>query len=78
MLADAGNVLGRGALLALDYVELHLLAFGKRLEAAALDRGVVNEAILLPVRRGDEAEALVIVEPLNCSVGTHTLLPVCY
>jgi hypothetical protein len=27
----------------------------------------------LPVRRSDEAETLVIVEPLNCSVGTHTV-----
>src|SRR5256885_9489040 len=45
------NVLRRRALLALHDVELDPLALGQRLEALCLDRGVVNEAVLLPVDR---------------------------
>ncbi len=39
MLTYAGDVLGRGALLALDHIELNPLTLGKRLEAASLNGG---------------------------------------
>ena len=65
-------VLGGGTLLALHDVELDLLAFGQRLEAATIDGGVVNETILLSVLRGNESKTLCIVEPLHSSGGAHT------
>src|SRR5262249_54248264 len=40
-------------------------AFLERLEAAALDGGEVHEEILAAVGRGDETEALGVVEPLH-------------
>src|SRR5438874_927227 len=55
----------RRALLALDDVELNALALGQRLESVRLDRGVVNEAVLLAVLGGDETESLRVVEPLH-------------
>src|ERR1700733_1951219 len=73
--SDLGDVLGGGALLALHDVELDPLAFSERLEAAALNGGVVNEAILLPVLRRDEAEALGVVEPLHRAGSTHCGTP---
>src|SRR2546430_8340529 len=69
--AELGDVLGRRALLALHDVELDALAFSQRLEPAAIDGGVVNEAILLSVLGGDEAKALGVVEPLYFAGGTH-------
>jgi hypothetical protein len=71
---DAHDVLGRGALLALHHVELHALTLGERLEAAALDGRVVDEAILAAVLGGDEAEALGVVEPLDGTGRTHPVL----
>src|SRR5215207_219201 len=47
-----------------------LRALGQRLEAAALDGGVVDEEVLALIVRGDEAEALLVAEPLNGS-GCH-------
>src|SRR5664279_1313096 len=70
-----GHVLSRGTLLPLDDIELHRLAFGQRLEAAALDRAVVDEAVLLTVVRGDEAEPLRVVEPLHFACDTHCHTP---
>src|SRR4051794_35009978 len=55
------------ALLTLLLVVAHLRALSKRLEAAALDRRVMNEEVLTAFIRSDEAEALVVVEPLNGS-----------
>src|SRR5690606_40527096 len=52
------------ALLALHDLEGHLLAFLQRLEAGALDRTEVDEEVLAAFR-GDEAEALGVVEPLD-------------
>src|SRR5213075_663249 len=69
--AELGDVLGGGTLLALHDVELDALAFGRRLEAAALNGGVMNEAILLSVLGGDETKSLGVVEPLHFSGGTH-------
>src|SRR5437867_11838520 len=59
------DVLRRRALLALHDVELDPLALSQRLEALCLDRGVVNEAVLLPVLGCDETETLRVVEPLH-------------
>src|ERR1700680_1441863 len=69
--AELGDVLGRGALLALHDVEFNALAFSQRLEAVALNGGMMNEAILLSVLGGDEAKALGVVEPLYFAGGTH-------
>jgi hypothetical protein len=70
-LADSGNVLCRRAFLTLDDVKLNQRAFAERLEAFALNGGVVDEAILATVLRRDKAKALTVVEPLHCSFGTH-------
>src|SRR5688500_3275868 len=51
-----------------------LRALGQRLEAAALDGGVVDEEVLALVVRGDEAEALLVAEPLHGS-GCHCDAP---
>src|SRR5229473_1495855 len=59
------DVLSRWALLTLYDVELDPLAFGERLEALCLNRGVVHEAVLLAVLRRDETETLRVVEPLH-------------
>src|SRR5260370_20113525 len=59
------DVLSRWALLTLYDVELDPLAFGERLEALCLDRGVVHEAVLLAILTRDETETLRVVEPLH-------------
>ena len=46
---------------------VHARAVGERAEAGAVDRRVVDEQVLAALVRGDEAEALVIVEPLDGS-----------
>src|SRR3954447_4959736 len=73
-------VLGRGldrryvdclrALVARLGVELDLCALGEGLESVASNSGVVYEQVLSAFIRSDEAEALVVVEPLNGS-GCH-------
>src|SRR3954449_1301031 len=50
-----------------------LRALGERLEAVRVDPRVVDEEVLAALVRGDEAEALVVVEPLDGS-GCHVLL----
>src|SRR5688500_12682464 len=69
--SDLCDVFRRWALLALHDVELDFLAFGQRLEAAALNRRVMHEAILGAALRRDETETLLIVEPLDCADRTH-------
>ncbi len=69
--SDDGYVLSGWAFLALDDIELNLLAFAQRLEATALDRGVVDKTVLAAVLARDESEALAVVEPLDGSLGTH-------
>src|SRR5688572_5751428 len=69
--AELGDVLSRWAFLALHDVEFNALALGQRLEAVALNGGVVNEAILLSVIRGDKTKALGVVQPLYFAGGTH-------
>src|SRR5688572_29087493 len=68
---DLRDVFRRRSLLTLHHVELHAVALGQGLEAVALDRRVMDEAILGTAIRGDEAEALRIVEPLDYALGTH-------
>jgi hypothetical protein len=51
-------------LLPLYDLELYLIAFGKRLEAAALNRAVVNEDVR-PTLTGNEPEPFRVVEPLH-------------
>ena len=71
---DPGDVLGSRALLPLDQIEFNRLTLRERLESVALDGGVVDEAVALSVRRGDEAKALGVVEPLHRSGGPHEVL----
>jgi len=51
----------------LDYVELDRLAFLQAAEAIGLDRRIVDENIF-PILTADEAVALRVIEPLNCSL----------
>jgi|SRR5690349_4432307 hypothetical protein len=50
--------------------EADLLAFSEALEAVAANFGEVREQVVTAVIRGDEAEALCIVEPLD-GTGIH-------
>src|SRR5687767_9032101 len=61
------------ALRATDDVELEPLAFGQRLEAIALDRGVVDEYVLATLLL-DESKSLRLVEPLHRST-CHVAAP---
>jgi hypothetical protein len=65
---DQRNAGGLGALGALTDFELNALVLVEGLEATRLDLGVVNEEIAIGVVRGDEAEALFSVEPLDGSL----------
>src|SRR5690606_25188934 len=58
------DLIGLQALLALHDLERDLLAFLQRLEAGAHDRTEMDEHVLA-VLRGDETEALGVVEPLD-------------
>src|SRR4051794_16091495 len=51
-------------------VVAHLRALGQRPVAVAADRAVMHEQILALIVRGDEAEALLVTEPLDGS-GSH-------
>src|SRR5881394_3980329 len=64
------DVRRRRPLLPLRRVVGDLLALFQRLEARALDRGVMAEQILAAVVRRDESEALRVVEPLH-GTGSH-------
>jgi hypothetical protein len=57
------------------HLELDLLAFFERFEAAHLDRGVMREQIFAAFRWGDEAEAFRVVEPLDGASCHVRLLP---
>src|SRR4051794_18960843 len=61
------DVLRLRALLALDDVERHGLALLELTEARGVDRGVVREDVRTAAVLGDEAEALLRVEPLHSS-----------
>src|SRR6476620_1161654 len=66
--SDGGDSHRLGALGSLLDLELDALVRLEGAEAAALDLGKVHEDILRAVIRGDEAEALVAVEPLHSSL----------
>src|SRR3954451_6204858 len=71
---ERGDVDGLRALVAGLGVEAHAGALGEGLEALRVDARVVDEEVLARVVRRDEAEALVVVEPLDGS-GGHSLIP---
>ena len=71
-LAALCNVLCRWALLPFDDVEFYGIPLGKRLEAVARDCAVMDEAVLLPIVRSDEAKAFRIVEPFYLAGRTHS------
>src|SRR5437764_14862856 len=66
------HVLGGRALLALHEIELHGLPFSETLEAIALNRAVVHEAVFVPAVRSDKAKTFRVVEPLHFAGRTHT------
>src|SRR4051794_24477458 len=69
-----GDVDGLRALVAGLGVVGDLRVLGQQLEAVGVDAGVVDEEVLATVVRRDEAEALVVVEPLDGS-GSHDVPP---
>src|SRR3954469_1603856 len=64
------DVCGLWALRALAELEFDLRAFGQRPEAVAGDAGEVDERVLASVIGRDEAEALLVAEPLH-DTGSH-------
>src|SRR5690242_10097849 len=66
--SDGADVRGLRALLALRGLELDALVLLERLVAVARDRRVVDENVRATAVRGDEAEALFVVEPLHSSL----------
>src|SRR5262249_27439427 len=71
LLRELDDVRRCGPLLALDDLVLHLVALGQGAESLALDRGLMDEAVLPSVLGGDEADALGVVEPFHGSGNTH-------
>src|SRR5207344_2218529 len=72
LLGDDADVAGLRAFLALRHVELDLLVLLQVAEPVACDRAVVHEDVGATVVLGDEAEALLAVEPLHSSC-SHVL-----
>ena len=68
---DCCSLLAFGAHL---HVEVDLLALLQRLEAASLNFGEMREQVFAAIIGSDEAEALRIVEPLNCTC-CHAEIP---
>src|ERR1700712_4815388 len=75
--SERTNVLRLRALGTLRDVELDLLVLVEGLVALRLDGRVVNEDVIAAVLLGDEAEALLGVEPLNCAL-SHAGCSPCY
>src|SRR3954447_691165 len=73
VLCEQVHVRGLRALVALLGLVLHLRTLGQRAVAAALDGAEVDEEVLATFIGGDEAVALVRVEPLDGS-GCHICL----
>jgi len=65
--SERADVLRLRPLLPLGRVELDLLVLIQRPVARARDRGEVDEHVRGPVIGGDEAKALIGVEPFHCS-----------
>jgi hypothetical protein len=63
------------AFLALNYVELDLVAFFERFVSVQLNRGIVDENIR-PIFASDESVALGVVKPFHLTfVLSHSFLP---
>src|SRR3954471_16457836 len=74
---DDAHVLGLRALLTLAQLELDLGALRERAEPVALDRAEVDERVSPAVIGSDEAEPLLVAEPLHdtsCHLYSRTLL----
>jgi hypothetical protein len=65
-----GNVLRLRTLLALNYLELHVITLLKALVALGLDGAVVNEHIGSVIAT-DETETLCVVKPFNFTFDSH-------
>src|SRR5829696_8062609 len=74
---DRPDVRGLRALAGLAELVLHLRAFREGAETVTRDTREVHERILPPVVRGDEAEALLVAEPLD-DTSCHTTPPHCW
>src|SRR6478735_5265030 len=72
--SERTDVLRLRALRALGDVELDLLVLVQRLVAVGLDGRVVHEDVVAAVLLGDEAEALLSVEPLDGALSHCSLL----
>src|SRR5450759_4180400 len=72
--SDHRYVDGLRALVALLRVVGHLRALLERAIAFAVDTCVVDEQVLVAIIGGDEAEPLVVAEPLHCA-GRHVTFP---
>src|SRR5262249_36613745 len=68
------DILGGRPLLTLYDVELNALSLVQALDSVTLNGVVMHEQILTSVLGRDEAEALVIVEPLHGSFHRHSVL----
>jgi hypothetical protein len=66
---DPRDVLRLHALSALGFLVGHLVALIEELESFARYATVVDEEVLAPVVRPDEAVAFLVVEPLDRSLG---------
>src|SRR5689334_170008 len=73
--SERADVLRLRALRTLGYVELDLLVLVEGLVALRLDGRVVNEDVVAAVLLGDEAEALLSVEPLNGALSHARISP---
>src|SRR5690349_24908814 len=71
--SERADVLRLRALRTLGYVELDLLVLVEGLVPLRLDRRVVDEDVVAAVLLGDEAEALLGVEPLDGAL-SHALV----
>src|SRR5215216_2416088 len=75
--SDEAHIHRLRSLIARLLLVLHLRVLGERLEALAIDAGVVDEQVAVSIIRSDEAIALLVVEPFN-GPGRHVLpLPAC-
>src|SRR3954468_10859833 len=75
---DGLDVDGLGALVALLGVVGHLGALGERTVAVAHDRLVMDEEVLARLIGSDEAEALLVAEPLHGSCWHCCFPPGCW
>src|SRR5215207_8032984 len=74
--SDRADVHRLGSLVARLLLVLDLRVLGERLEALAIDAGVVDEEVTVTLVGGDEPVALLVVEPLDGS-GRHATAPSC-